>query len=143
MSQSQTLDKFFELTRQTSMALIFSLFLEKTHFLTMILDCKSQQNKIEAVTKPGLAKAKRKRTNSEEDPNEPASKSVKLDNDLTFEFLQQLKAIFPNVGHQFLSQKAEEFALLQEERGEGDSSLQVIFFKVHNKIFGWKLLHIG
>ena len=109
----------------------------------MILDCKSQQNKIEAVTKSGLAKAKRKRTNSEEDPNEPASKSVKLDNDLTFEFLQQLKAIFPNVGHQFLSQKAEEFALLQEERGEGDSSLQVIFFKLHNKIFGWKLLHIG
>ena len=106
----------------------------------MILDCKSHQNKIEAVTKSGLAKAKRKRTISEEDPNEPASKSVKLDNDLTFEFLQQLKAIFPNVGHQFLSQKAEEFALLQEERGEGDSSLQVIFF---NKIFGWKSLHIG
>jgi len=71
-----------------------------------------------------IGPAKRKRTNSEEDPNEPASKSVKLDNDLTFEFLQQLKAIFPNVGHQFLSQKAEEFALLQEERGEGDSSLQ-------------------
>ena len=119
---------------------IFSLFLEKTHFLTTILDFKSQQNKNEAVTKSGLVKAKRKRTNSEEDPNEPASKSVKLDNDLTFEFLQQLKAIFPNVGHQFLSQKAEEFALLQEERGEGDSSLQVIFF---NKIFGWKSLHIG
>ena len=109
----------------------------------MILDCKSQQNKIEAVTKSGLAKAKRKRTNSEEDPNEPASKSVKLDNDLTFEFLQQLKAIFPNVGHQFLSQKAEEFALLQEERGEGDSSLQVIFLKLYNKIFGWQLFHIG
>merc|ERR1719356_1735686 len=71
-----------------------------------------------------IGPAKRKRTNSEEDPNEPASKSVKFDNDLTFEFLQQLKAIFPNVGHQFLSQKAEEFALLQEERGEGDSSLQ-------------------
>ena len=73
-----------------------------------------------------LISAKRKRT--EDDPNEPACKSLKLDNDITFDYLQQLKKIFPNLSYQLLSQKAEEFALLQEEIAEGESSLQVAIF---------------
>jgi len=50
----------------------------------------------------------------EDDPKEPATKSVKLNNDEPFEYLQQLINVFPNVSHQFLSQKAKEF----EKKGD-------------------------
>ena len=70
-----------------------------------------------------LAKDKGKLTDSkEDDPKEPATKSVKLNNDEPFEYLQQLINVFPNVSHQFLSQKAKEF------EKKGDYFLQVIFF---------------
>ena len=76
----------------------------------------------ELVTRPVLPKAKRKLTDfKEDDPKEPATKSAKINNDEPFEYLQQLINVFPNVSHQFLSQKAKEF----EEKG--DYFLQVIF----------------